>query len=611
MNRVAIYARVSSEQQAQQQTIESQLAALHERVKDDGHVLLPHDVFVDDGVSGATLVRPGLEKLRDRIAERLIDVLYVHGPDRLARKYAYQVLLLEEFRASGVKVTFLNATSIQSAEDELLVQVQGMIAEYERAKIVERGRRGRIFRARQGSINALSCAPFGYAYQARSATAPASMQIVLHEARVVRSIFEAVVHEQKSIAAIVRTLNANGVSPRRGSHWSRSTVGQMLKNTAYMGKAAFGKTRVAERVPARPRPLRGQSVVSNRTQQRQAAEEWIFIDVPPIISPELFQAAAEQLTRNRELSPRRAQPRRYLLQGLAVCANCGYAAYGTTTTSGNGKWARSYYRCGGRDPARSPKGRVCSVLPVRADLLDERVWQSVCQILENPQRLHDEWSRRADNSQALSGLQAQCDDLARMLSTQERSLKRLIDAYEIGALALDDLKQRTHQIRERIGRTRRDLQDACEQLDNTQHLRAIIARLKDFSARVSTRLKKLEWGERQLLIRTLVAKVEINHDGATIVYRLSPLREPSPFSGGSGGPSGGARTNKMYALCPRDLDEIAIEARADAALSMMANTSSKNAEPGPTRVLADVVDWRAPQDSNLRPPDSKSGALSS
>jgi site-specific DNA recombinase len=130
MKSIALYARVSSEQQAQQATVESQIDALKRRAEADGHLVLPNDVYVDDGFSGAALVRPALERLRDRAAEGALDVLYVHSPDRLARRYAYQVLLLEELSSRGVKVIFELGPSGQSAEDELLVQVQGMIAEY-------------------------------------------------------------------------------------------------------------------------------------------------------------------------------------------------------------------------------------------------------------------------------------------------------------------------------------------------------------------------------------------------------------------------------------------------------------------------------------------------
>ena len=160
----AMYARVSSEQQAETHTIASQVAALRERVAVDGLSVSEAMQFLDEGYRGATLVRPALERLRDVVASGSVDRLYVHSPDRLARKYAYQVLLVDEFRRAGVEVVFLNRALGQSPEDDLLLQVQGMIAEYERAKIIERHRRGKRHAARIGAVNVLSGAPYGYRY---------------------------------------------------------------------------------------------------------------------------------------------------------------------------------------------------------------------------------------------------------------------------------------------------------------------------------------------------------------------------------------------------------------------------------------------------------------
>ena len=149
--RTALYARVSSEQQAGDSTIASQLAALEARVSEDGLIVLPDHRFADDGYSGATLVRPALERLRDLAASGAVDRVYVHSPDRLARRYAYQVLLVDELRRAGVEIVFLNRQIGVSPEDDLLLQVQGMVAEYERAKILERSRRGKRHAARRGS----------------------------------------------------------------------------------------------------------------------------------------------------------------------------------------------------------------------------------------------------------------------------------------------------------------------------------------------------------------------------------------------------------------------------------------------------------------------------
>ena len=187
---VAIYARVSSEQQSEAKTVESQVADLRAKVAAMGETLVAEQEFVDNGYSGATLIRPALERLRDVIAAGGIDRLYVHCPDRLARNYAHQVLLLDEFVRAGVEVVFLNREVGQTPEDQLLLQVQGMIAEYECAKILERSRRGKRHGAQVGSVSVLSCAPYGYRYvNKQDSGGEARFDIILEEARVVRQIF--------------------------------------------------------------------------------------------------------------------------------------------------------------------------------------------------------------------------------------------------------------------------------------------------------------------------------------------------------------------------------------------------------------------------------------
>src|SRR6266567_6915793 len=199
----ALYARVSSEQQADEHTIDSQVAALRTRVTEDGLLLPAEGEFLDEGYSGATLVRPALERLRDLIAAGGIDRLYVHSPDRLARRYAYQALLLDEFQSAGVEVVFINRALGQSPEDELLLQVQGMVAEYERAKILERSRRGKRHGAQVGMVSVLGCAPYGYRYIKKDeGSGAARFEIVLDEDRVVRQVFQWVGQERATIGEV-------------------------------------------------------------------------------------------------------------------------------------------------------------------------------------------------------------------------------------------------------------------------------------------------------------------------------------------------------------------------------------------------------------------------
>jgi site-specific DNA recombinase len=519
---VALYARVSSEQQVQQATVASQVVALEERAKHDGYAVLPSDIFVDEGYSGATLVRPALERLRDRAAEGGIDVLYVHSPDRLARRYAYQVLLMDELVRYGVQVVFLNGPSGRSAEDELLVQVQGMIAEYERAKILERCRRGKLHKARNGVVNPLAGAPYGYLYVRKTDDEPATYQVLLPEAKVVRSIFQWLVEEQVSIKAITRRLSEQGVPTRKGLlRWNPATVSSLLRNPAYMGKAAFGKTEWIVR-PQRLRPSRGKSTVPKHpksTSRNKPQAQWLSIPVPAIVSSELFAAAQEQLERNRRLATRNARGERYLLQGLVGCARCGYAFYGKRTSS-KGMTRYTYYRCTGSDASHFGGKRVCQNPQVRAEQLDGYVWDSVRGTLQDPTRVLEEWSRRGANDGTAHELREQRDEAKRILDAQEKALHRLRDAYEAGAIELDDLVVRSERVRARIRRAQEELQRAEASLMQTVELTAVIGRMKDFAERVKQGLDKLDWSQRRQLIRALVARVEIDEEGATIVYRI-------------------------------------------------------------------------------------------
>jgi site-specific DNA recombinase len=225
VQRVALYARVSSDHQAKAATVDSQLSALEEKISQDNHILENELRFVDDGYSGSTLLRPALERLRDVAYAGAIDLLYVHSPDRLARKYAYQVLLIEEFKKAGIEVVFLNRAIKETPEGELLLQMQGMIAEYERAKILERSRRGKRHAARRGSVSVLGGAPYGYRYvSAKDTGGDARYEINSEEAKLVVQIFEWVGRDSMSIGEVRRRLHAQGVKtplfprqPHRGA----------------------------------------------------------------------------------------------------------------------------------------------------------------------------------------------------------------------------------------------------------------------------------------------------------------------------------------------------------------------------------------------------------
>lgn len=398
MTTAAIYARVSSERQKEEQTINSQIEAIKEYAQTGGYTVLPEWIFKDEGYSGAILQRPGLERLRDLAVEGEIETILIFSPDRLSRKYAYQVLLIEEFSRSGVELVFLKPPQATTPEEELLLQFQGMIAEYERAQISERSRRGKRHRAKNGSVNVLSGAPYGFRYIKKSETSDAYYNVIEEEAEIVREIYQWYTEESLSIGEIARRLSTKGIPTRRGKlRWDRSTVWGMLRNPAYKGTACFGKTEKAERKKV-TRPLRKRGGFSPRCScsRERPKQEWIKIPVPAIINEEIFALAEERLERNKRFSPRHTKEYT-ALQGLLVCSLCGYAMYRSSTRTSKRKLY--YYRCLGSDGYRHLNGRICTNRPIRQDYLDDLVWKQVMHLLENPGLIRKEINHRIQEAQ--------------------------------------------------------------------------------------------------------------------------------------------------------------------------------------------------------------------
>jgi site-specific DNA recombinase len=530
--RVAIYARVSGEQQTKEDTIASQLDAVKQRVEKDGFTCEPELCFVDDGVSGDFLVRPGLERLRDQAAAGVIDRLYVLDPDRFSRRYAYQVLMLEELTRCGVEVVFLCNPPGRGPEENLLRQVQGMIAEYERAKILERCRRGKQYAARHGSVNVLSGAPYGYRYIGKhEGGGAARYQVVAEEARIVRKIFEWVGQERCSIGEVCRRLQRDGVPTRSGkSTWDRSVIWSYLKNPAYKGTAGFGKTRAGELKPQRLRPQRGRPEQPRRPVSRidTASDDQIFIDVPALVDEELFATVQAQLEENRRRRRQRARGGRYLLQGLVVCKRCGYGCYGkpVSRVSAKGKVPYAYYRCTGSDAYRFGGQRLCWNKQVRTDVLDAAVWEDVRHLLSEPERVRAEYQRRRQRPE--TGADREVKQINKMIANVKKMISRLIDAYGEGLLDKSEFEPRILAARERLAKLEDECRQRMDEATREEELRLVIGQLEEFARCVSRELQEPDWATRREIVRALVKQVEIDEQEVRIVYRVSP----SPFEKG-------------------------------------------------------------------------------
>src|SRR5271169_1678718 len=531
MRMAAIYARVSSEQQREENTIASQTASLIEFASSHDLQVPAEWVFEDEGYSGATLERPGLERVRDLAAEGQIQVVLAYAPDRLSRKYAYQVLLIEEFARHGVETLFVRAPQGASAEDQLLVQFQGMIAEYERAQILERSRRGKRHRAQAGEVSVLSGAPYGYRYIRKTDEAPAAYAVLEDEARVVQRIYEMYTAEGLSIGEITRRINAEGIPTRKASaRWERSTVWAVLRNSAYRGVACFGKTCASSRARIiRPQRRRGVTTPSMTTGHERPREEWIEIPVPALVSEDSF-ARAQELLQENKIRSRRRTIKPSIVQGLVSCQKCGYAFSRTSTRTTARKI--HYYKCIGSDSWRKLGGPVCDNKRfVRQDLLDQIIWAEVIRLLEDPTLIQQELDRRLAAARSSDPAKQREQSLQRELTRVGKSIERLLTAYQEELLSLEQLRERMPLLRQREQTLRAELQAIADQAADGATFLRLAETLAAFLGRLRSAADTLDVLERQRIVRLVVKDILIGDDTIVIRHCIPVGLAPPPDSG--------------------------------------------------------------------------------
>ena len=531
MRMTAIYARVSSEQQREENTIASQTASLIEFAQAHDLEVPKEWVFEDEGYSGATLERPGLERVRDLAAEGQIQVVLAYSPDRLSRKYAYQILLIEELARQGVETLFVKAPQGASAEDQLLVQFQGMIAEYERAQILERSRRGKRHRAHSGEVSVMSGAPYGYRYIRKTDEAPAAYTVLEAEARVVQRIYEMYTVEGLSIGEMTRRINAEGIPTRKASaRWERSTVWAILRNSAYRGVACFGKTRVSARTRV-IRPLRRRGVITPSTTagHERPREEWIEIPVPALVSEDRFARAQELLQENKIRSRRRTiEPS--VVQGLVSCQKCGYAFSRVSTRTSARKI--HYYKCIGSDGWRKLGGPICDNRRlVRQDLLDQIVWAEVIRLLEDPTLIQQELDRRLAAARSCDPTQKREQSLQRELTHVGKGVERLLNAYQEALLSIEQLRERMPALRQREQTLRAELQAIADQANDRAAFLRLAETLTAFLARLRSAAETLNVTERQRIVRLVVKDILVGDNTITIRHSI-PVPSGPPQNGG-------------------------------------------------------------------------------
>jgi len=423
---------------------------------------------------------------------------------------------------------FLQAPRAETPEEVLLLQFQGMIAEYEKAQISERTRRGKRHRAQAGLANALTGAPYGYRYVRKADGLPARYEVVEHEAAVVREVFRRYTEEWESLGALARWLTAQGIPTRTAQpRWNKSTVWGMLRNPAYQGTACFQKTLQAERQRMTRRlRQRGGLTPRARCSRPRPQTEWIEIPVPALITPTQFALAQERFEQNRRFAARHTKEPS-LLQGMLICQLCGYALY---RTSRGARRKRVYYRCMGADAYRFPQGRRCANRPVRQDVVETLVWEQVIRLLANPTLVRAEIDRRLAELRASHPGEVKREIATKELMRTQAAMMRLIEAYQEQLISLDELRTRMPPLRQREAVVQSQLAALeAERLDAETYI-ALAESLEGFLAKLHDAAQSLGVPERQRVLRLVVKEVQVGTEAIVIKHSI-PLLEHYPTPG--------------------------------------------------------------------------------
>ena len=366
--RIALYARVSTTHQAQTQTIDQQIERLNTHAQQQGWTLCKEHSFRDDGVSGASLNRPGLDRLRDVIRLGEIDELLVTSPDRLARNYVHQMILLDEFTRFGCQVTFLDRPMSTDPHDQLLLQIRSAVAEYERTLITDRMRRGRFAKYQAGVLLPWTRPPYGYRVNPEQPRDPSGVRLEASEAAVIQEIYALYVQDSYSLCQLAKYLQQQGIpTPNGKSLWGLATLRGILRQPAYTGQVYAGRSRYrAARIRRSATHAMGQP---HQTAVALPKEDWILVATIPVIIPQAtFDLAQAKLAQNKSFAKRNNKTHEYLLRALVSCGLCHSACMCRTTEQGK----YQYYLCSGKQKAiHSRKLTKCPARFAPAQQLDE------------------------------------------------------------------------------------------------------------------------------------------------------------------------------------------------------------------------------------------------
>jgi site-specific DNA recombinase len=522
--RVALYVRVSTERQQQAQTIEQQITSLRAYLAEhpDWDLRAEH-VFRDDGRSGAKLERPGLDALRDQAARAAFDAVLMTAPDRLARNYVHQMIVLEELERQGVAVLFLDRPPSDDPHEQLVTQIRGAVAEYERVLIADRMRRGRQAKLRAGRLLPWTRAPYGYCLHPEHPRDPAWVQVDPVTAAVVQDVFARYAAGGVTLHALAVHLTRQQVpSPTGKPLWTASTLRGMLTNPAYQGQAASGRLR--SRPAARRRsPL--EPVGRGMSTQPCPPDQWITVPVPALVSAETFVAVQQRLRSNQQLAKRNAQ-HTYLLRGLVSCGVCRLSCTGRALHAAT---SYQYYVCRGKLSAvSSDRLTRCASRLTPATQLDALVWADLCQVLQHPELVRETLMRAQAGAWVPEEVQRRQASLRAVRAGLVRQQARLLEAYLAEVVDLPTFEAKRQELLHQESDVQARERELAAQTQRAQDVATLAASTSEVLQRLALGLENATADQQRELVERLIDRVVVTNGDVEIRYVIPTTEASTP-----------------------------------------------------------------------------------
>lgn len=528
MKLAAIYARVSTARQEEEQTIKTQMVADIELIEKRGLKLVTE--YTDEGWSGDILARPALDKLRQDAKLKQWEVLVVYDPDRLARRYSYQELIMDELREAGIEVAFVTVPAPKNSEEKILHGVRGLFSEYERAKIGERFRLGKLRKIKEGHL-LVSEPLYGYRYIPKHDKVHGYYEIHPDESRVMKMIFDWIDQDGLTIRGVIKKLHDLKIPPRKSSRgvWATSTLSKLLKNRAYIGEAHWGSSYAV--VPQKPISTEKYRKIRKSSRRTKPEAEWFTVPVPAIIQRDVFERVRRRIEYNFQQSQRHTK-NKYLLAGRIYCT-CGRKRAGEGVLRGK----HLYYRCTDR-VLSYPLPHKCHEPPLHARIVDQRVWNEITTLMSSPRRMRSQVNRwligrnvPEDTSESEMGR------LKSEITSFKNQEDRYNQAYGAGAFTVEQLRQYTLPLREKVSA----LEARFARLKEVQRESEPVSlpaedEIKTFAKESTRTLRKLDFDGQKVIVGKVVNRV-IGTRQKLQIYGFIPVN-----------------IKKHVELCPSDRD---------------------------------------------------------